>query len=115
MANLLSALISLFIPIFLSILVFAIVNSKNTTKNEYKMIQKATGDTKIVKRGFSFTYLFFGCLVPLFRGHVSGFFISLAISIFTIGFGHIVLSFSYNKMYINHLVKNGYTSIDNTN
>lgn len=69
-------------------------------------------DKTIVKRnGFSFTYYFFGCWVALFRGHISGFFITLLITFFTGGLGHFILAFIYNKMYFNWLVKQGYTIV----
>lgn len=72
------------------------------------MYQEATGKSKEVKRGFSFTYLFFGPFVPLFRGHIGGFFLSLFVEIFTCGLAHIILLFCYNGMYINWLAQNGY-------
>lgn len=72
------------------------------------MYQEATGKSKEVKRGFSFTYLFFGPFVPLFRGHVGGFFLSLFVELFTCGLAHLILLFCYNGMYINWLAQNGY-------
>ena len=43
----------------------------------FEMEQEASGKVISVKRGFSFTYLFFGPFVPLLRGHIAGFFLSL--------------------------------------
>lgn len=81
------------------------------------MYQEATGKSKEVKRGFSFTYLFFGPFVPLFRGHVGGFFLSLFIEIFTCGLARLILLFCYNGMYINWLAQNGYkrTGVEGSN
>lgn len=74
----------------------------------FTMYQEATGKTIEVKRGFSFTYFFFGPFVPLFRGHIGGFFLSLFIELFTCGLARVILLFCYNGMYINWLAKNGF-------
>lgn len=74
----------------------------------FTMYQEATGKSIEVKRGFSFTYFFFGPFVPLFRGHIGGFFLSLFIELFTCGLARLILLFCYNGMYINWLAKNGY-------
>lgn len=74
----------------------------------FTMYQEATGKTIEVKRGFSFTYFFFGPFVPLFRGHIGGFFLSLFIELFTCGLARLILLFCYNGMYINWLAKNGF-------
>lgn len=81
----------------------------------FTMYQEATGKTIEVKRGFSFTYFFFGPFVPLFRGHIGGFFLSLFIELFTCGLARLILLFCYNGMYINWLAKNGFRrlGIDN--
>lgn len=82
----------------------------------FTMYQEATGKTIEVKRGFSFTYFFFGPFVPLFRGHIGGFFLSLFIELFTCGLARLILLFCYNGMYINWLAKNGFkrTGLENT-
>ena len=64
-----------------------------------------------VKRGFSFTYLFFGPFVPLLRGHIAGFFLSLFLTFCSCGIAHFILLFCYNGMYINWLVKHGYVRV----
>ena len=107
--------ITIFLVIFSLIILYlkkiGVIKSKD---KHYTMIQKETGITKKVKEGFSFTYLFFGCLVPLYRGHISGFFLSLAVTIFTIGFGNLILCFKYNSIYRDYLIRNGYI-IQNVN
>lgn len=91
--------------IFIVLLIFGLL-----LKGErFKMRQAATGKTVQVKRGFSFTYLFFGPFVPLFRGHIGGFFLTLLVTLCSCGTGHLILLFCYNGMYINWLVKHGYT------
>ncbi len=74
----------------------------------FHMIQNATGRRIGVKRGFSFTYLFFGPLVPLFRGHIGGFFLTFFVELFSFGIARLILLFCYNGMYINWLAANGY-------
>lgn len=74
----------------------------------FHMIQDATGRRIGVKRGFSFTYLFFGPLVPLFRGHIGGFFLTFFVELFSFGIARLILLFCYNGMYINWLAANGY-------
>lgn len=68
-------------------------------------LQNSAGVTKNVKVGFSWTTLFFGFFPALFRGDLKWaaimFLISVAVGIFTVGFGAwisgIVFSFVYNK------------------
>lgn len=76
------------------------------------MIQDATGKEIEVKRGFSFTYFFFGPFVPLVRGHIAGFFLTFFVELFSLGIARIVLLFCYNGMYINWLAANGYHKVD---
>ena len=74
---------------------------KRTMKNEI-------GQVKIVKEGFSWTMLFFGIFVPLYRGDWKWFLIILIANIFTYGLASIVFAFIYNKIYINDLLEKGY-------
>ena len=75
------------------------------------MIQESTGKEINVKRGFSFTYFFFGPLVPLSRGHIGGFFLTLFVELFSFGLARLVLLFCYNGMYINWLANNGFKRV----
>ena len=74
---------------------------KQTMKNEI-------GQVKIVKEGFSWTMLFFGIFVPLYRGDWKWFLIILIANIFTYGWASVVFAFIYNKIYINDLLEKGY-------
>ena len=74
---------------------------KRTMKNEI-------GQVKIVKEGFSWTMLFFGIFVPLYRGDWKWFLIVLIANIFTYGWASVVFAFIYNKIYINDLLEKGY-------
>ena len=74
---------------------------KRTMKNEI-------GQVKIVKEGFSWTMLFFGIFVPLYREDWKWFLIILIANIFTYGWASVVFAFIYNKIYINDLLEKGY-------
>jgi hypothetical protein len=78
------------------------VNMKNTQ----------TGMFKKGFVGYSWTYLFFGCFVPLVRGELSIFLIHFVITFFTFGIWQIVFSFMYNKSYTTRLMDQGYKFAD---
>lgn len=86
-----------------------IVNLKNPATNQFKQ----------VKAGFSWTMFFFGFWVPLFRGDWKWLIIMLLLDIiglFTFGIvtgvANIVMSFLYNKLYIQDLISSGYKPTD---
>ncbi len=66
------------------------------------------GQVKIVKEGYSWTMFFFGAFVPLCRGDWKWFLILIIANIFTFGIAGFVMSFMYNKIYIDGLLKEGY-------
>ncbi len=70
-----------------------------------------TGHTKVIRRGFSFTYLFFGPFVPLIRGHFSSFAIALIIELLSFSIARFVYIFVINKTYTNKLLNDGYVEI----
>lgn len=72
-------------------------------------LQNTNGAIKTAPTGFSWTMLFFGCFVPLFRGDTKWFFISLAAGFVTLGLSWLVMPFIYNKRYICNLLENGFT------
>ena len=67
-----------------------------------------TGVQKEVKRGFSWTMLFFGFFVPLLRGDILWTIISLVLAGFTYGLSWLILPFFYNKIYLEGLLKKGF-------
>lgn len=75
-------------------------------------LKNSTGVTKQVKLGFSWTMLFFGLFVPLFRGDLKWTILFLILSILTLGLAWLVLPFIYNKMYINGLLEDGWVPAD---
>lgn len=63
--------------------------------------------------GFSWTTLFFGAFVPLFRGDIAWFFIMLIAAACTFGLSLLVFPFIYNKIYTkNLLIKDGFEAAD---
>ena len=73
-----------------------------------RMMKNEIGQVKVVKEGFSWTMLFFGIFVPLYRGDWKWFLIILIANIFTYGWASVVFAFIYNKIYINDLLEKGY-------
>jgi len=66
------------------------------------------GLTKNGYFGYSWTYLFFGWWVPLFRGELGVAALHLLFSIFTLGIWQFVVSFLYNKQYMTRMLEKGY-------
>ena len=58
--------------------------------------------------GFSWTYLFFGWFVPLFRGETQTGFIHLLLIIITGGIWWIFMCFKYNEQYMSRMITNGW-------
>lgn len=86
-----------------------LVNLKNPTTNQFKQ----------VKAGFSWTMFFFGFWVPLFRGDWKWLIIMLLldlIGIWTLGIvtsvANLIMSFMYNKLYIQDLISGGFKPND---
>ncbi len=75
------------------------------------MKNDTTGQAKYIRPRVSFTYLFFGSWVPLFRGHWKSFGISLLIEILTAGMGRVIYAFFINKSYVKYLEEKGYSQI----
>ena len=73
-----------------------------------RMMKNEISQVKVVKEGFSWTMLFFGIFVPLYRGDWKWFLIILIANIFTYGWASVVFAFIYNKIYINDLLEKGY-------
>lgn len=66
------------------------------------------GLTKNGYFGFSWTYLFFGWLVPLFRGELGVAALHLLFTVCTFGFWQIIVAFLYNKQYMTRMLEKGY-------
>lgn len=62
--------------------------------------------------GFSWTTLFFGFFVPLFRGDVKWFLIMLILSLLSMGFAQLILAFLYNRIYTREKLREGFYPAD---
>ena len=76
------------------------------------MRNPATGLIKKGFYGFSWTYLFFGWFVPLFRGELVVAALHLLFSLVTFGLWQIIVSFIYNKQYMQRLITAGFKLAD---
>lgn len=85
-----------------------------------KSIRMRHPNTGIVKRGyygFSWTYLFFGFWVPVFRGHYQMAFMHFLIWLFGVVTltwlpVQIMMAFFFNKFYTRRLLEDGYKFFD---
>ena len=62
--------------------------------------------------GFSWTMLFFGFFVPLFRGDFKWFIITLILMLLSFGLAQFIVCFLYNKFYTVGLLEDGYRPAD---
>lgn len=62
--------------------------------------------------GYSWTYLFFGWFVPLFRGELGVAALHLLFNMFTFGIWQLIVSFLYNKQYMTRMLEKGYVLKD---
>jgi len=73
------------------------------------MIQHPTsGLTRKGYFGFSWTYLFFGWWVPMFRGELGVAALHLVFTVVTLGLWQIIVAFLYNKQYMTRMLEKGY-------
>lgn len=71
-----------------------------------------TKQYKKVKVGFSWTSLFFGIFVPIFRGDLKGFVFQVALALITFGISWLVVPFMYNKRYLNRMLEDGWVVVE---
>ena len=69
---------------------------------------KESGMMKIGLYGFSWTYLFFGWFVPLFRGELGVGALHLLFTFVTFGLWQFIVCFLYNKQYMTRMLTNGW-------
>ena len=76
------------------------------------LIHPQTGLMKSGFYGFSWTFLFFGWFVPLFRGELVIALLHFTITVITIGLWQIIFAFLYNKQYTTRLLEKRYVLND---
>ena len=72
----------------------------------------SSGMIKIGYYGFSWTYLFFGWFVPLFRGELGVAALHMLFSIITLVLWQIIVAFLYNRQYMTRMFMNGWVLAD---
>jgi hypothetical protein len=68
-------------------------------------------DSGLVKKGylgFSWSYLFFGWLVPIYRGELAMGLLHLVITLFSAGLSQLIFPFIYNRQYMTRLLLAGW-------
>ena len=58
--------------------------------------------------GYSWSYLFFGWFVPIFRGELGVGLLHLAITLFSAGLSQLIFPFIYNRQYMIRLLLSGW-------
>ena len=76
------------------------------------LIHPQTGLIKSGFYGFSWTFLFFGWFVPLFRGELLIALMHFVITVITFGIWQIIFAFLFNKQYTSRLLEKGYVLND---
>lgn len=77
-----------------------------------KLINPVNGLVKQGLYGYSWTYLFFGWLVPIFRGELGVAALHLLFTLVSFGLWQIIMSFLYNKQYMVRMLEKGYVLND---
>ena len=80
-----------------------------------KKVTLKNPSTGLMKQGFygySWTYLFFGFFVPLFRGELVVGALHLLFTLFTGGLWQLIVSFLYNNQYMTRMLEKGYVLND---
>lgn len=62
--------------------------------------------------GFSWTFLFFGWWVPLFRGELGAAALHLLFTLATFGLWQLILAFLYNRQFMLRMLEKGYVLAD---
>lgn len=76
------------------------------------MLHPASGLLRAGYFGFSWTYLFFGWLVPIFRGELGVAALHLLFTMVTFGLWQLVVAFLYNRQYMTRMLEKGYQLSD---
>ena len=75
---------------------------------EIQIKHSASGMIKTSLYGFSWTYLFFGWFVPLFRGELGVGALRLLFTFFTFGLWQLIVCSLYNRQYMTRMLTSGW-------
>jgi hypothetical protein len=107
-----SGALGLFLFIFLLVFGPALLGIFVFKQKPILLKHKDSGIRKTARLGWSWTYYYFGFLVPIFRGEITIAVLHLVITIFTLGLFQIVWSFLYNKQHMTRLLTSGWILSD---
>ncbi len=88
------------------------VKDNNKMAKKVALIHPQTGLMKSGYYGFSWTFLFFGWFVPVFRGELFVALLHLTITVVTFGIWQVIIAFLYNKQYMTRMLEKGYVFND---
>jgi len=77
-----------------------------------QIIHPQSGLMKSGYYGFSWTFLFFGWFVPVFRGELLIGLLHFVITVVTFGLWQVIIAFLYNKQYMTRMLEKGYVLND---
>ena len=108
------SLVDLFAVLFFFLLVFgpALLGIFVFKQRPITLKHRDSGIKKTARLGWSWTYYYFGFLVPIFRGEITIGVLHLVITFCTFGLFQIVWSFLYNKQHITRLLTSGWVLAD---
>ena len=75
-------------------------------------LEDSGGQLRTAKIGFSWTVLFFGFCVPIFRGDAKWAVIMFVASVLTLWLANMIFCFTYNGTYIRDLLSKGFRPAD---
>ena len=78
---------------------------------EIKIKHTTSGMVKSGYYGFSWTYLFFGWFVPLFRGELGVGALHILFTVVTFGLWQFIVCFLFNKQYMTRMLTNGWVLV----
>jgi hypothetical protein len=107
-----SGVLGVFLFIFLLVFGPALLGIFVFKQKPVLLKHKDSGIRKTARLGWSWTYYYFGFLVPIFRGEITIAVLHLVITIFTLGLFQIVWSFLYNKQHMTRLMTSGWILSD---
>jgi hypothetical protein len=108
------SLVDLFAVLFFFLLVFgpALLGIFVFKQRPITLKHRDSGIKKTARLGWSWTYYYFGFLVPIFRGEITIGALHLVITFCTFGLFQIIWSFLYNKQHITRLLTSGWVLAD---
>ena len=107
-----SGVLGVFLFIFLLVFGPALLGIFVFKQKPVLLKHKDSGIRKTARLGWSWTYYYFGFLVPIFRGEITIAVLHLVITIFTLGLFQIIWSFLYNKQHVTRLLTSGWILSD---